>query len=114
VLLFLFSAVGCRSWLPWGGFQDRGLASWYGNEYNGRPTACGETFDEEAMTAAHRDLPFGTVVEVTNLKNGKSVRVRINDRGPFVHGRIIDLSKGAARKIDMINDGVVPVQLKLL
>jgi rare lipoprotein A len=99
--------------MPWRD-DNRGLASWYGNEYHGRQTASGEVFDEEAMTAAHRSLPFGSVVQVTNQKNGKSVRVRINDRGPFVRGRVIDLSKGAARKIDMINDGVVPVRLRVL
>jgi rare lipoprotein A len=113
VLSFVFLMSGCGSWLPW---RDNGpgLASWYGNEYHGRRTASGEIFDEEAMTAAHRELPFGAIVQVTNLTNGKSVRVRINDRGPFVRGRVIDLSKGAARKIGMLNDGVVPVRLDVL
>lgn len=113
-LLFVCTATACRPW-PWGDrFEPRGLASWYGNEYHGRCTASGEVFDQEAMTAAHRTLPFGSVVEVTNLRNGRTVRVRINDRGPFVHGRVIDLSKGAARHIDMIRDGIVPVHLRVI
>jgi len=115
VLLFVCSASACRPWWrPWGGGPYNGLASWYGNEYHGRCTASGEVFDEEAMTAAHRTLPFGTFVEVTNLQNGKSVQVRINDRGPFVRGRVIDLSKGAARRIDLLIDGVAPVRIRVI
>ena len=75
---------------------EEGIASWYGNEYHGRVTASGKVFDQDAMTAAHRDYPFGTRVQVTNLRNRRTVIVRINDRGPFVRGRIIDLSRGAA------------------
>lgn len=100
--------------MPWNWGDQKGLASWYGNEYHGRQTASGELFDQEAMTAAHKKLPFGTVVRVHNLKNGRSVVVRINDRGPFVRRRIIDLSKGAARQLDMIRDGVVPVRIEVL
>ncbi len=92
----------------------RGFASYYGNEFNGRKTASGELFDNNKMTAAHRTLPFGTLVRVTNLKNNLSVIVVINDRGPFVEGRIIDLSYAAARQIDMINDGVVQVEIEVL
>jgi rare lipoprotein A len=90
-----------------------GLASWYGGKHHGGPTASGERFNKRAMTAAHRKFPFGTRVRVTNLKNGKSVVVRINDRGPY--GRaIIDVSEAAAEKLDMIRAGVVPVKLERL
>jgi rare lipoprotein A len=94
--------------------QSDGKASYYADRYHGRTTANGETFDVDALTAAHKSLAFGTVVRVTNLKNGKSVTVRINDRGPYVAGRVIDLSPAAARKIDMLRDGVVPVKLHVL
>lgn len=92
--------------------SETGLASFYAESYNGRKTANGEIFHSSALTAAHKTLPFGTKVKVTNLKNGKSVKVRINDRGPFISGRIIDLTKAAAKKIDMINDGVVKVKIR--
>lgn len=88
-----------------------GKASYYADSFNGKLTANGEKFRQRKLTAAHKTLPFGTVVKVTNLKNGKTVRVRINDRGPFVHGRIIDLSKRAARKIDMVQQGVTEVKV---
>jgi rare lipoprotein A len=92
-----------------------GLASYYAEPYHGRPTANGEIFDTyKDMTAAHRTLPFNTVVRVTNQANGESVEVRINDRGPFVDGRVIDLSLAAARKIDMVRAGVVPVKLHVM
>jgi rare lipoprotein A len=91
-----------------------GTASYYGPGFNGRRTASGERFDQNALTAAHRSLPFGTRVRVTNLANGKSVVVRINDRGPFKRSRIIDLSKGAAQKIDMIGTGTARVRLEVL
>jgi rare lipoprotein A len=92
-----------------------GLASYYAEPYHGRRTASGEVFDTyKAMTAAHRTLPFNTVVRVKNEVNGKEVDVRINDRGPFVAGRIIDLSVRAARAIDMLRPGVVLVKLKIL
>jgi rare lipoprotein A len=90
-----------------------GMASYYANKYNGRKTASGERYRSKKFTAAHKTLPFGTVVKVTNLKNGKSVIVKINDRGPYSKGRIIDLSKAAAKQIDMINDGVVKVKVEL-
>jgi len=92
----------------------QGAASYYGRELQGRKTASGEVFDMNAMTAAHRTLPFGTVVRVTNLANGKSVKVRINDRGPFVAGRDIDLSYAAAKAIDLISSGNVKVKLEIL
>jgi len=94
--------------------SETGQASWYGGKHHGRPTASGEPFNQHALTAAHRSLPFGSRVQVTNLRNERRVVVRINDRGPFTRGRIIDLSRGAAQQLDMLRDGVVPVQLQLL
>ena len=91
-----------------------GRASYYGDPYHGRPTANGETFDKNKITAAHRTLPFDTWVRVENHTNGRSVDVRINDRGPFVPGRIIDLSEAAARRVDMIRTGVAPVTLTVV
>ena len=92
-----------------------GLASYYAEPYHGRRTASGEIFDSyKGMTAAHRTLPFNTMVRVTNKTNGREVDVRINDRGPFVDGRVIDLSVRAARQIDLMRPGVVPVKLKVL
>jgi rare lipoprotein A len=92
-----------------------GFASYYAEPYHGRRTANGEVFDTyQAMTAAHRTLPFNTVVRVENKVNGKEVEVRINDRGPFIKGRIIDLSLRAARAINMVRAGVVPVKLKIV
>ena len=88
-----------------------GIASYYGKEFHGRKTANGETFDMNAMTAAHRTLPFGTMVRVTNLANDKFVTVRINDRGPFIKGRIIDLSYGAAKEIDLLSVGQVRLEV---
>jgi rare lipoprotein A len=92
----------------------QGIASFYGRDFHGRPTATGERFNSEAMTAAHRSLPFGTRVRVTNTRNGRSVVVRINDRGPYIRGRVIDLSTGAARIIGMIGSGVAPVKIEVL
>lgn len=91
---------------------EQGKASFYADYFQGRKTANGEKFKQRKLTAAHKTLPFGTRVKVVNLKNGKSVKVRINDRGPFVEGRVIDLSKKAARKLGMVADGVVQVKIK--
>lgn len=91
-----------------------GIASWYGPKFHGRLTANGETYDMHGLTAAHKTLPFNTKLRVTNLNNGKSVILRINDRGPFLHNRIIDLSKGAAIAVDMIETGTAPVLLEIL
>ncbi len=91
-----------------------GLASYYGRKFHGRRTASGERFNMHAMTGAHPRLPFGTQVQVTNLKNKRAVTVRINDRGPFVKGRIIDLSYAAAKKIGMLSDGVVKVRIAIV
>lgn len=96
------------------GYSFRGKASYYSSEFHGRTTASGEIFDKNKLTAAHKTLPFGTKLNVKNLKNGRSVVVIINDRGPFVEGRIIDLSYEAARQLDMINDGVVDVECTII
>lgn len=92
----------------------RGVASWYGRPYQGRPTADGEIYNMYTMTAAHRTLPFGTRVRVHDLDNGRSVDVRINDRGPFVRGRIIDLSYAAAESLGMVGPGTARVDLQIL
>ena len=94
--------------------EETGYASWYGGKFQGRRTANGEIFDTNELTAAHKTLPFGSIVKVKNLRNGETVRVRINDRGPFVEGRIIDLSRAAAREIDMLGSGVTPVSLTVV
>jgi len=98
-------------------FKDRemeGTASWYGEDFHGKETAGGETYNMYELTAAHKTLPLGSWVKVTNLDNGKKVVVKINDRGPFKKGRIIDLSYEAARQLDMIGEGTAQVKLKLL
>ena len=94
--------------------SDSGDASWYGSKYHGRKTASGEVYNQHQLTAAHRELPFGTKVKVTNRKNNKSVIVRINDRGPFVSGRVIDLSFAAAKQIGIVQAGVADVELQVL
>jgi rare lipoprotein A len=94
--------------------ETEGLASWYGNPYHGRHTTSGEVYDMNTLTAAHRTLPFNTLVAVHNLDNGKDVQVRINDRGPFVNGRVIDLSLAAARKIELVGPGTARVKLEVL
>ena len=91
-----------------------GLASWYGEFHHGLRTASGEIFDMGAMTAAHRSLPLGTRLQVTNLENGRSARVRVNDRGPYVADRVLDLSRGAARALGMVERGVALVRLELI
>lgn len=93
---------------------EEGVASWYGPNFHGKLTANGEKYDMDGLTAAHRTLPFNTVLRVKNLDNGESVRVRINDRGPYAKDRIIDLSRKAARQIDMIGSGTANVELILL
>ena len=91
-----------------------GLASWYGEFHHGQPTASGEIFDMSRMTAAHRTLPLGTQLRVVNLQNGRVVRVRVNDRGPYVDGRILDLSREAARALDMEHSGLATVKLEVV
>lgn len=93
------------------GFRQKGLASWYGKDFHGKKTANGEVYDMYAMTAAHKTLPLGTWVRVENKVNDKKVTLRINDRGPFVAGRIIDLSYTAAQKLDIVGPGTAPVQV---
>lgn len=95
------------------GPRGDGLASWYGPGFHGRRTASGEVFDMHAMTAAHRSLAMGTYVRVTNLQNNRTTVVRINDRGPFKKGRVIDLSYQAAQQLGMVEAGVVPVRLEV-
>jgi rare lipoprotein A len=91
-----------------------GEASWYGDRFHGRKTANGETYDMQQMTAAHRTLPFGTLVRVTNLENDRSVVVRINDRGPFIAGRILDVSRAAAEALGMVKSGVARVEVRVV
>lgn len=93
---------------------ERGVASWYGKDFHGKPTASGVIYDMHGMTAAHRELPLGTVVDVRNLENGRKVRVEINDRGPFVKGRILDLSYGAAKKLAMADAGLAKVEIRIV
>jgi rare lipoprotein A len=100
--------------IPEARFTEVGTASWYGPGFHGRQTASGEIYDQNAMTAAHRTLPLGTVARVTNTDNGRSVVVLINDRGPYIRGRVIDVSKGVARRLGMIDDGLVKVQIEIL
>ncbi|HUK55425.1 MAG TPA: septal ring lytic transglycosylase RlpA family protein [Nitrospiria bacterium] len=96
------------------GYRESGIASWYGEEFQGRPTANGETYNMYAMTAAHRLMPLGTTVKVTRRETGQSVMVRVNDRGPFVRGRILDLSYGAARALGMTGTGTAPVLIEVV
>lgn len=95
-------------------FVQRGLASWYGREEQGRPTADGEIFDRHDFTAASRHFPFNTIVRVTNESNGRSVEVRINDRGPWAHERILDVSEAAADILRMKNSGTAPVKIEVV
>lgn len=94
--------------------KEEGLASWYGDSFSGQRAASGEVFHQEDLTAAHRTLPFGTTVRIRRVDTGASVVVRINDRGPFIESRIVDLSNAAARKLDMLQPGVVPVALEVV
>lgn len=98
---------------PQVGSAQRGIASWYGEPFHGRATASGEIYDMHGLTAAHKELPLGTVVDVLNLDNGKRVTVRVNDRGPFIKGRIIDLSYGAAKKVGMVGPGTAKVEIEI-
>src|SRR5437868_7554928 len=108
------------SWVPKGapqldvGIEDRGVASWYGGSFHGKQAANGELFDMEALTAAHRTLPLGSVVRVVNLANGKYLHVRITDRGPYVNNRILDLSRGAAARLGMMEGGLSVVRVQVV
>lgn len=119
LLLLFLGSLGCSNCCCLGGAQvttyvQYGKASYYGEQFHGRKTASGETFNKWGYTCAHKKLPFNTKVKVTNLKNHKTVVVRVNDRGPFVKGRIIDLSFAAAKKIGMVKDGVVKVKVEVM
>jgi rare lipoprotein A len=114
ILLLIILVSSChRKTIPGGDASgtETGMASYYSESYNGKKTDNGEIYNSSELTAAHKKLPFGTKVKVTNLSNGKTVKVRVNDRGPFVAGRIIDLTRRAAKKIDMLNAGVVKVKI---
>jgi rare lipoprotein A len=95
-------------------YNESGMASWYGPGFHGKRTANGEAYDQRAMTAAHRTLPMPSVVRVTNLSNGNTVILRVNDRGPFAHNRIIDVSRAAAERLDMVRSGVASVRVEIL
>ncbi len=96
------------------GKTEKGQASYYADKFHGRATASGEKYDKKKLTGAHRTLPFGTIVRVTNTANGKSVDIRINDRGPFKAGRIVDVSRAAAEKLDMIKAGVINCTMEVI
>lgn len=96
------------------GMKERGIASWYGDDFHGWVTASGEIYDMHTLTAAHRTLPLGTIVRVTNVVNGKHVVIRINDRGPYVNGRILDVSFAAAKRLAMLRDGISAIQLEVV
>jgi len=112
--------LGACSWTPKGdalfdvGIKDRGVASWYGQQFHGRQAANGELFDMEALTGAHRTMPLGSMVRVVNLTNGKHLHVRITDRGPYVNGRILDLSRGAAARLGMKEGGLAIVEAEIV
>jgi len=118
--LSLGMLLGACSWVPKGtsqldvGIEDRGVASWYGESFHGKQAANGELFNMEALTAAHRTLPLGSVVRVVNLANGKHLHVRITDRGPYVNSRILDLSRGAATRLGMMEGGLSVVRVQLV
>ncbi|HWA44086.1 MAG TPA: septal ring lytic transglycosylase RlpA family protein [Hypericibacter adhaerens] len=96
------------------GYDETGIASWYGPDFNGKPTASGEIYDQNGLTAAHKTLPLPTIVQVTNLENGRSLKLRINDRGPFVNGRIIDVSRRAAQLLGFHQNGTARVRVQVL
>ncbi|MBX3331484.1 MAG: septal ring lytic transglycosylase RlpA family protein [Nitrospira sp.] len=118
--IILYLSLGACSWVPKGdmqldvGIKDRGVASWYGEQFHGRQAANGELFDMEALTAAHRTMPLGSIVRVVNLTNGKHLYVRITDRGPYEKGRILDLSRGAAVQLGMEHGGLAYVQVEIV
>ncbi|MEX2574529.1 MAG: septal ring lytic transglycosylase RlpA family protein [Balneolaceae bacterium] len=112
--LFLFSCDVTGINNARGEFVESGIASWYGSDYHGGPTASGEPYDMDKLTAAHKTLPLQSIVRVVNLNNGRAVNVRINDRGPFVQGRVIDLSRKAAWEIGIVNSGLTEVELYLI
>jgi rare lipoprotein A len=114
MLIYDGYCLGARVMAPSLRFLQSGVASWYGREQQGDLTANGETFNRHKMTAASRHLPFNSVVRVTNEKNGRSVQVRINDRGPYEKGRVLDLSEAAAESLDMKKSGTAPVKIEVV
>lgn len=114
ILLVVIPAAAEAQQEEHGGHELRGYASWYAGKFQGRLTANGERFDTNELTAAHKTLPFNSVVEVRHIGNGRTVTVRINDRGPFVEGRVIDLSRAAAEQLDMTAEGIAQVELTIL
>ncbi len=96
------------------GYRETGLASWYGKDFHGRPTASGEIYDMFEISAAHKSLPLGTLLHVTDIETGKSVKVKVNDRGPFVRKRILDLSYGAAKQLGIVGTGIAKIELKII
>lgn len=113
-LLWLGACASQHLERPSTGTTQRGIASWYGEPFHGRTTASGETYDMHGLTAAHRQLPLGTRVAVRNLDNGRQVELRINDRGPFIRGRILDLSYGAAKVLGVVGPGLAKVEIRIL
>ncbi|MCH1928616.1 septal ring lytic transglycosylase RlpA family protein [Shewanella sp. A25] len=113
-LLGILSGCSSTPGDKWQGYTDEGQASYYANKHQNRKTASGERYQHQLKTAAHREIPFGSEVKVTNLENGKAVVVRINDRGPFVRGRIIDLSKSAFKSIGKTSAGVLDVKIEVI
>lgn len=114
ILFFASCEVTGSTDLTQGEYYETGIASWYGDNFHGGSTASGETYDMHDLTAAHKSLPFDTIVRVKNLRNGTEVTVRINDRGPFVEGRVIDLSRQAAERIGITTTGLTDVDLYIL
>ena len=118
VILYLVASVALVGLIVFyyfaGPYNEVGIASWYGPGFHGNLTANGEVYDMYRISAAHKTLPFGTIVKVVEIETGRSVVVRINDRGPFVEGRIIDLSKGAAQKLGIVEKGITKVGLRIL
>lgn len=118
ILTFMFttgcSSVSKKTEIYSAKHSLKGKASWYGKEFHGKLTASGEKYNIHRYTAAHKTLPFGTIVRVTNIKTGKSVEVKINDRGPFIKGRVIDLSPKAFKKIAAISQGVISVKIEII
>ena len=114
MLIYDGYTLAAREWVSSPVFVQSGMASWYGSEEQGKLTASGERFNRHRLTAASRHLPFNTIVRVTNQENGRSIDVRINDRGPFAKDRVLDLSEAAADRLDMKDSGVAPVKIEVV
>lgn len=114
LLLSISSCTTSKPTLGQRGYTEEGKASYYSNKLHGKKMANGDPYHKGKLTAAHRTLPFGTKVKVTNLQTNKTVKVKITDRGPFVKGRVVDLSEAAARRLDYLDTGIVPVKLRVV